>query len=89
MILDCEVFRCARQAEMYLYLRAGLKPDALPEALLKLTGRLTPVMPLQLSPERKLARVDVSKVIEQLVSEGYYLQMPPKGHLDPHLYFGD
>lgn len=89
MSCDCEVYRCARQAEMYLYLRTGSKPEDLPEALLKLTGKLALVMPLQLSPARKLARVDVNKVIEKITSDGYYLQMPPKGHLDPHLYFGD
>lgn len=89
MSCDCEVYRCARQADMYLYLRADSKPEDLPEALLKLTGKLTRVMSLQLTPQRKLARVDVTKVIEKIASDGYYLQMPPKGHLDPHLYFGD
>jgi len=74
---------------MYLFLRSDLAPDSLPEALLQRTGRLVEVMKLELSPQRKLARADVLKVMERLTSEGFYLQMPPSEHIDPHLYFGD
>jgi len=89
MTTACTIYRCSRQEEMYLYLRADLDPATLPEALLRLTGSLTRVMELALSPQRKLARVDVAKVLEQLGGPGYFLQMPPDGHLKPHLYFGD
>lgn len=74
---------------MYLYLRAELKPDALPPALLQRTGQLTQVMELTLTPARKLARVDVGKVTAQLQATGYFLQLPPDGHINGHLYFGD
>ncbi len=30
-----------------------------------------------LSPERKLAREDITKVLENLDNQGYHLQMPP------------
>lgn len=86
---ECVVYRCASQAEMYLYVRAGLPADQLPEALRKRTGALTQVMTLQLTPERKLARVDAAKVRERLAAEGYYLQLPPDGRVQAHLYFGD
>ena len=36
-------------------------------------------MVLLLSPEKKLARVSVEKVIENLEAQGFYLQMPPRG----------
>lgn len=87
--MDCTVYRCAKQDEMYLYLRAGVEPDTLPAPLLKRAGRLTRVMDLQLSATRKLARVDVRKVLERLAAEGWYLQLPPDGHIHAHLYFGD
>ena len=74
---------------MYLYLRADLKPEDLPEGLNKLTGKLVHVMDLPLTPERKLSRVDVTQVMERLAQNGYYLQMPPDGHLKAHLHFGD
>lgn len=89
MSIACVIYRCDRQQEMYLYLRADVHPETLPEALRRLTGKLTPAMELALSPERKLARVDVALVLEKLAEQGYYLQMPPDGHLKAHLYFGD
>ena len=74
---------------MYLYVRSDLKPDTLPEALLKHVGKLTQVMSLSLRPERKLARVDVTQVLQKIAEVGYYLQMPPDGHIKAHLHFGD
>lgn len=74
---------------MYLYLRAGLQPELLPEALRHRVGKLTAVMQLDLRADRPLARVDVLRVMDQLESRGYYLQLPPNGQLDAHLHFGD
>jgi uncharacterized protein YcgL (UPF0745 family) len=87
--MDCVVYRCQKQADMYLYLRTDLQPDALPETLLRLTGRLSRVMALDLGPDRKLARVDALQVIERLQANGYYLQMPPEGQVHARLHFGD
>ena len=89
MTIECRVYRCSKQDEMYLYLRADLAPDSLPEALLQRTGRLVEVMALKLSAERKLARADVEAVIAQLTSNGFYLQMPPQGQIRAMLYEGD
>jgi len=86
---DCVIYRCSRQEEMYLYLRADLKPEELPEGLLRLTGKLIQTLSLSLGPERKLARVDVLQVIEALGRQGYFIQMPPDGYLKAHLHFGD
>jgi uncharacterized protein len=85
----CVVYRCSKQQEMYLYLRAGLAPETLPEPLLLRTGRLTQVMQIELSPQRKLARVDVNRVIEQLAGQGFYLQMPPNGQIQVVLNEGE
>jgi len=49
----------------------------LPAALLNLTGQLSRVMELELTPQRKLARADVLDVMAALQSNGYYLQMSP------------
>lgn len=87
--MKCQVFRCARQTELYLYVREGLGTDALPPDLLRRTGRLTEVMTLDLHPERRLARADATAVREQLGTRGWYLQLPPDGRLDAHLHFGD
>lgn len=89
MSTECVIYRCGRQDEMYLYLRADLAPDTLPEALRRLTGKLTEAMRLSLSLERRLARVDVEQVLEKLAAQGYYIQMPPDGLLKANLHFGD
>lgn len=85
----CTVYRCSKQDQMYLYLREGLDPKTLPPALLTRAGQLTRVMDVQLGPDRKLARVDVQRVVERLASDGWYLQLPPDGHIRAHLHFGD
>lgn len=82
------VYRCSKQAEMYLYLRPDIKPETLPPELLKRMGTLTHVMDVDLA-QRKLARVDSAKVAEKLLDPGYYIQMPPNGQITGHLYFGD
>ena len=73
---------------MYLYLNEEQKPESLPDELLKLVGQLTHVMDLELSEERKLARVDVTVVMRALEDKGYFIQMPPSD-LIPNLHFGD
>lgn len=85
--MEARVFRCARQPELYLYLRADLSPAGLPEALLERTGALTEVMRLVL--DRPLARVDVTEVRRALASTGYFLQLPPDGAVRGHLHAGE
>lgn len=89
MTMDCTVYRCKKQEEMYLYLRAGMTPDELPVALLRQVGALTEVMTLALSEDSKLARADAARVIDKLATDGFYLQMPPSALVNPKLYFGD
>lgn len=89
MATTCLVYRCSKQQEMYLYVRVGLKTEDLPEALRRHAGTLTQVMELELSPQRKLARADTAKVLAKLEQDGYYLQLPPSGHINAHLYAGD
>ena len=87
-IVSCQVYRAMRQDEMYVYIRDDLSPDNLPKDLLLLVKQLEPVMGLELSPDRKLAREDVKQVIDNLKSQGYHLQMPPDP-LQPNLHQGD
>ncbi|HEY0975033.1 MAG TPA: YcgL domain-containing protein [Solimonas sp.] len=89
MTVDCIVYRCSKQDEMYLYLRADLNTDHLPEPLRQRSGRLSEVMRLTLSPQRTLARVDVGRVMAGLQRDGWYLQMPPDGHIRAYLNDAD
>lgn len=74
----CKVYRSEKRAETYLYLADNLPLDELPAELLDQFGEATFVLNLELSTDRKLARVDVEKVLEGLAESGYYLQLPPR-----------
>lgn len=77
MKIKCDVFRCARKAETYLYLKSGMQPEELPEGLLVLLGELTRFLSLDLDQSSKLAQVCVKDVIAALNDTGFFLQMPP------------
>lgn len=73
----CSIYRSPKKNQMYLYV---LKSDVLtrvPEALLGLFGKPQHAFDLVLSPERALAREDINKVLENLDTQGYHLQLPP------------
>lgn len=82
MTVLCQIFRSSRQQEMYLYVELSRGLRDVPPELLARFGNATPVMTLQLTPERKLARADAIAVISSITEQGYYLQMPP-GVLEP------
>lgn len=73
----CFIYKSLKKDELYLYLNKKDDFSSVPETLFKSLGRLQFVMELQLSPERKLAREDVSRVIASLENKGFFVQMPP------------
>ncbi len=73
----CQVFRSPRKDQMYLYVSKAEGLARVPESLLAQFGEPEPVMLLKLDGERRLARADAGKVLEQIREQGYYLQMPP------------
>lgn len=75
--LLCQVFRSPRREEMYLYVEKSRGLADVPEALLARFGEPSPVMLLELTPQRKLARASVTEVMDSIREQGYYLQMPP------------
>ncbi len=86
--LECHIYRCSAKEEMYLYIHSDKTQEDLPQELLVLVKQLTHVMDLELSPERKLARVDVDEVMQSLNDKGYFLQMPPDV-METNLHYGD
>jgi len=81
MSLVCNIYRCSAKEGMYLYTQKDPNSnDALadiPEVLKKRIGKVTLAMTMILTPEKKLANADVTKVIASIQSQGFYLQMPP------------
>ncbi len=77
MKIISEIYRSPKEEGMYLYVRKDEGLSRVPEALLQRFGKPQQAMVLVLTPEKKLARAAVEKVIESLETQGYYLQLPP------------
>ena len=75
--LLCSVYRSPKKDGMYLYVPKQNPFEKVPADLLQTFGEPGHVMDLELTPDRKLARVKAPDVINGLSEKGYYLQMPP------------
>lgn len=73
----CDVYRSQREDEMYLYVDKREGMQRVPEKLLALFGKPKHLMTMLLTPEKRLARVESVKVLNEIRERGYYLQMPP------------
>ena len=73
----CSIYRSPRKNEMYLYVLKSEELSRVPESLLAAFGTPTLAFSMVLTPERTLAREDIHKVLENLETQGYHLQMPP------------
>lgn len=73
----CSIYRSPRKREMYLYVDKLEALKRVPEGLLGAFGAPQHVFDMLLTPERKLAREDALKVLENIETQGYHLQMPP------------
>lgn len=85
MKIICQIYRSPKEEGMYLYVKKEEGLSRVPEELLKLFGQPQPAMVLLLTPDKKLVRVSVEKVAESLDTQGYYLQLPPRGEQDPEM----
>lgn len=96
----CDIYRSSKRDEMYLYVaRSNQNGESqsnadsdntadpfanVPESMQKAFGRATFVMQLELTQERKLARVSTMRVLDALQTQGYFVQMPPDGLINPN-----
>lgn len=73
----CSIYKSPRKREMYLYVDKREALSRIPEGLLVAFGTPQHAFDLVLTPERKLAREDIHKVLENIEKQGFHLQMPP------------
>ncbi|WP_299586743.1 YcgL domain-containing protein [uncultured Microbulbifer sp.] len=73
----CDIYRSPKKEEMYLYVDKREGVARVPENLLALFGSPQHVTTMVMTTERKLARANADKVLQELRMQGYYLQMPP------------
>jgi uncharacterized protein YcgL (UPF0745 family) len=76
--LICYVYRSEKKQGAYLYLAREKTLDDVPEDLMLVLGTCVQVMQLNLAQRVKLATQDIERVKENLKSQGYHLQIPPK-----------
>lgn len=75
--MKAHVYKSARRADTYVYLRERDAHGLLPAALADRLGALEFVLEVDLVPGRKLARADADAVRESLAAHGYHVQLPP------------
>lgn len=79
--MKCVVYKGQKKHDTYLFVEQEDDFSRIPESLLTMLGDLELVMSMELTEERRLASADVSDVRQQLLEEGFYLQLPPKTYL--------
>lgn len=75
--MQCVVYKSLLKPDTYVFLHSEDAFELIPAPLRETLGQLVRVMDLQLSADRKLARVDAADVMSALETRGYFLQMPP------------
>lgn len=73
----CYIYKSQKKAELYVYLNQKDNFSSLPEDLIRQLGPLSFVMELELTADKKLARENAEKVMNDLSSRGFFIQMPP------------
>lgn len=71
------VYRSSKNLETYLYVAKKVGVKELPDTLKALFGKPMHAFDMLLTEDKKLARVDAKKVLESIVTQGFFLQMPP------------
>jgi uncharacterized protein len=73
----CTIYKGSRENELYLYVPQKAGKDNIPDTLRERMGDIIEVMTLQLTPDKRLARANAVKVLNDIKEKGYYLQLPP------------
>ena len=73
----CNIYKGSRESELYIYVPKKTGKDNIPESLSERMGDITEVMTIEIGPDKKLARANADKVLNEIRNKGYYLQLPP------------
>ena len=75
--MKCSVYKGERRQHSYLFVPAEQELSQVPRRLLDMLGTLGFVLTIDLTPTTKLAQSDPVAVIDNLKTQGYFLQLPP------------
>jgi len=73
----CAIYKSAKKAQMYLFVKTRDDFSLVPEPLMAMFGTPTLVTLTNLTTKKKLAFANLEKVKVNLNEDGYYLQLPP------------
>ena len=76
--MEVVVFKTARRPETFLFLPEGLPPGEWPDGLEEVFMPAQRVLSLTLTAEQPLAAQSATRVMEEIIAKGYFLQLPPQ-----------
>ena len=74
--VECDVYRSAKKEYLYLFVPADEGMASVPDELLALFGEPEKALSFTLTQERDLAKEDPVQVLQNLLQQGYHLQLP-------------
>lgn len=77
MSVPVRVYASRSKPDCYLYVLQEQDLAPVPDALHRQLAPLRQALELDLEADTQLARASAATVLEQLSSEGFYLQLPP------------
>lgn len=72
----CYIYRCSAKQDMYIYLAEENDFESIDASLKNKLGELRFSMSLDLDENTKLAKEDPVKILNNLKSQGFHLQLP-------------
>jgi uncharacterized protein YcgL (UPF0745 family) len=73
----CAIYKSAKKEQTYLFVKTRDDFSSVPEPLMVTFGTPNLVTIINLATKTKLGFADLTKVKSNLLTQGYYLQLPP------------
>lgn len=73
--MKCLTYRSSRRDNVILYVLDEKKLDDLPEELKTLLGKPKFMISFELTPERKIVKLNAKELIDTLLNQGYFLRI--------------
>jgi uncharacterized protein YcgL (UPF0745 family) len=74
--MQCFIYKSLKKDYLYLYIAHKDDFSKVPNELLNSFGKLEFVMDLYITKDRKLAREDAGEIIQCLIDQGFFVQLP-------------
>jgi uncharacterized protein YcgL (UPF0745 family) len=74
--MQCFIYKSLKKDYLYLYIAHKDDFSKVPNELLISFGKLEFVMDLYITNDRKLAREDAGEIIQCLIDQGFFVQLP-------------